>query len=156
MAEPCSLENYVQDLRRIGGYTDDEDGIIRHVGPLAKQMALEKSWLRRHHYDCDTAQGFTAHLLYEEPDHTLAVFVVSWLPGHGAPPHDHGTWVVVAGVEGNENNIRYRGVEDRTRSGYAVLELKHALDDGKHINFSERSQFDLETNRMKDFKILVQ
>jgi hypothetical protein len=22
---------------------------------------------------------------------------VSWLPGRGTPPHDHGTWAVVAG-----------------------------------------------------------
>jgi hypothetical protein len=27
---------------------------------------------------------------------------------------------------------------------------------GKHINFTDRSQFDLETNQMKDFKVLVQ
>ena len=186
MAESYSLENYVQDLRRISGDTEDEDEIIRRVGPLTQQMALEKNWLQRHHYDCDTTQGFTAHLLHEEPDHTLAVFVVSWLPGRGAPPHDHGTWAVVAGVEGIENNLRYKRVDDRTRAGHAVLELKHALEAGegdlicmktggihavrndtervtlsfhtygKHINFTERSQFDLETNQMKDFKVLVQ
>ncbi len=186
MAESYSLENYVQDLRRISGNTDDEDEIIRRVGPLAQQMALEKNWLQRRHYECDTGQGFTAHLLHEEPDHTLAVFVVSWLPGRGAPPHDHGTWAVVAGVEGIENNLRYQRVDDRTRAAHAVLELKHALDAGegdlicmktggihavrnetervtlsfhtygKHINFTERSQFDLETNQMKDFKVVVQ
>ena len=61
MAESYSLENYVQDLRRISGDTEDEDEIIRRVGPLTQQMALEKNWLQRHHYDCDTTQGFTAH-----------------------------------------------------------------------------------------------
>ena len=29
---------------------------------------------------------------------------LAWLPGRGTPPHDHGTWAIVVGVEGEERN----------------------------------------------------
>lgn len=180
-----SLENYIEDLRRIAGGSSDEGEIIEQLGPLARRLALNKAWLEPQHYEADSASGFTAHLLHEEPDHTLAVFIVSWLPGCGTPPHDHGTWAVVAGVEGVERNVWYKRVDDRSRADHADLEVKmeklaaegdlicmktggiHMVRNetdrvtlslhtyGKHINFTERSQFDLETNTKKDFKIDV-
>jgi len=91
----------------------------------------------------------------------------------------------VAGVEGVERNIWYKRIDDRSRSGHAELEIKmeknadagdlvcmktggiHMVRNetdkvtlslhtyGKHINFTERSQFNLETNEKKDFKINV-
>ena len=43
-------------------------------------------------------------------------------------PHDHGTWAVVAGIEGVERNIRYRRVDANDRPGYAELEVKREFD----------------------------
>ena len=184
--ESYSLGSYIEDLRQIIRKTDSEDEIIERVAPLAQRLAVEKGWLQKHHYEADPEQGYLAHLLHEEPDHTLAVFVVAWLPGRGAPPHDHGTWAVVAGVEGVEHNTRYKRLDDGSRSDYAELEVKHALNAnegelvcmktggihsvhneservtlslhtyGKHFNYTDRSQFNLETNEKKDFIVLVQ
>ncbi|MFQ5619589.1 MAG: hypothetical protein ACE5FR_11510 [Rhodospirillales bacterium] len=185
MGESYSLHSYIEDLRRITRETDDEDGIIGRVGPLARRLALEKGWLRQEHYDADPGQGFGVHLLHEEPDHTLAVFVVSWLPGRGAPAHDHGTWAVVAGVDGIERNIRYKRLDDGSRPDYGELEVKHDFNAGEgelicmktggihavqnetdrvtlslhtygmHVNHTSRSRFDPETNEKKDFIVDV-
>jgi len=186
MVETYSLDQYVADLRRITRETDDEDRIIAQVGPLARRLALDKGWVERKHYDTDPEQGFGVHMLHEEPDHSLAVFTVSWLPGRGTPPHDHGTWAVVCGVDGVERNIRYKRLDDGTRDGYAELAVKHDfLADrsdlvcmktggihevrnesdavtlslhtyGMHVNHTERSQFDLESKTRKDFKVRVE
>lgn len=186
MADSYSLDSYIQDLRQITRETDDEGEIISRVGPLAQRLALDKGWVQEKHYDTDAKQGFGVHLLHEEPDHTLAVFVVSWLPGRGAPSHDHGTWAVVAGVEGPENNISYKRLDDGTRPTYAELAIKnetiategelicmktggiHSVQNesdrvtlslhtyGKHINHTNRSQFDLESNEKKDFIVNMQ
>ena len=186
MSEPYTLDRYLEDLRRITRETSDEDEIISRVGPLAQRLAIEKYWLEEKHYEADPEQGFGTHLLHEEPDHSLAVFVVSWLPGGGAPPHDHNTWAVVAGVEGVERNIRYRRVDDGSRPDHAQLEVKHDLevDEGElicmktggihavrnetdrvtlslhtygmHINYTDRSQFDPETGEKKAYIVEVE
>lgn len=180
------LACYIDDLRRITRETDQEDKIISRVGPLARRLALDRGWLHESHYNADSEQGFGVHLLHQEADHTLALFVVSWLPGRGAPPHDHGTWAVVAGVEGVERNIHYKRLDDDTRPGYAELAVKqdvnasegelicmktggiHAVRNetqrvtlslhtyGKHVNYTNRSQFNTETNEKSDFIVQVE
>lgn len=182
---PYSLDSYVEDLKRITRECDNEDEILSQVAPLAKRLSAEESWREEKHYEASAEQGFGVHILHEEPDHSLAVFVVSWLPGRGAPPHDHGTWAVVAGVEGVERNISYRRLDDRSRADFAELEVrKDTLADkgdlicmktggihevrnetgavtlslhtyGRHINHTNRSQFDLETRVKQDFIVKV-
>jgi len=186
MAEPYTLEQYVADLRRITSETGDEDEIFRRAGPLAQRLATDKAFLQPKHYETNPDQGFATHLLHEEPDHSLAVLVVNWLPGRGAPAHDHGTWAIVAGVEGQERNIRYSRVDDGSRPGHAELEVKHDFHAGpgelicmktggihavrndsdtlsisvhtygRHINHTGRSQFDLDTGEKKDFIVQME
>jgi predicted metal-dependent enzyme (double-stranded beta helix superfamily) len=180
-----SLNQYVADLKRIAGETSDEDAILARVGPLAQRLVADRSWLAPKHYQADEEQGFGVHLLHEEADHSLAVLVLSWLPGRGTPPHDHGTWAVVAGVEGVERNLRYNRLDDGSRPDYAELEIKHEFDAregelvcmrsggihkvtnetdrvtlsvhtyGRHVNHTDRSQFDLASNRRKSFIVRV-
>lgn len=171
-----TLDEFVDDLRRISARSRDEREIMSKVRPLAKRLALAKTWLEPEHYECDQKQGFGVHLLHEEPDHSLAVFAVAWLPGRGAPPHDHGTWAVVAGVDGPEENTFWDRVDDGSRDGHAEIEKRavksfaegeviamppghiHSVMNntdaitvslhtyGMHVNHTGRSQFDPERN----------
>ena len=186
MSERYSLQQYIEDLRRIAAATDDEDEIFQQLAPLAERVVAKPDWLQSKHYQGDEAQGFGVHLLHEEDDHSLAVFAVNWMPGRGTPPHDHGTWAVVAGIEGVERNVRYARVDDGSRDDYAELEVKKAFDAnpgealcirtggihkvsnetdamtlslhtyGRHVNFTDRSQFDLENNERKRFQVNVE
>lgn len=186
MADTYSLQQYVSDLKEITEETADEEEIIGRVGPLAERLVADKSWLQQKYYETDEEQGFGVYLLHEEPDHSLAVLIVNWLPGRGTPPHDHGTWAVVAGVEGTERNIRYKRLDDGSRPDYAELGVKHDFKAdagdvvaiktggihavvnetdritlslhtyGKHVNYTNRSQFNLETNEKKDYIVRVE
>ena len=186
MTDSYSLDEYFNDLRLIAAEANDENEIIDRVGPLAQRVVADKSWLQPKYYETDQEQGFGVHLLHEEPNHSLAVILVNWLPNRGTPPHDHGTWAVVAGIEGSERNVRYKRLDDGSRSGYAELEVKHEFDAnegelvcirtggihkvtnetdritlslhtyGRHINHTNRSQFDLETRERKEFVVRVE
>jgi len=181
-----TLEAFVDDLREISAQAASERDIIRELRPLTRRLALAKTWVEPRHYECDETQGFGVHLLHEEPDHSLAVFAVSWLPGRGAPPHDHGTWAVVSGVDGPEENAFWDRVDDGSREGYAEICRRAeknfaegevvALESGKihsvmnrtgrvtlslhvygrHINHTGRSQFDIENNREIPFVVREQ
>jgi predicted metal-dependent enzyme (double-stranded beta helix superfamily) len=186
MTESYPLEQYVDDLRSIVADTSDEGEIIGRVGPLAQRVVADKSWLQPKHYETDEEQGFGVHLLHEEADHSLAVILVNWLPGRGTPPHDHGTWAVVVGIEGVERNVRYKRLDDRSKPDYAELAVKedfaanegelvcirsggiHKVTNesermtlslhtyGRHINHTNRSQFNLDTNERTEFIVRVE
>ena len=180
-----SITQYVDDLRRITAGTIDENVIFEQVGPLAKLLASDGSWLEERFFQPDEETGFSAFLLHEENDHSLAVFAISWAPGMGIVPHDHGTWAIVVGVEGIERNIRYKRLDDKRNPDYAELNVKvelnagpgdllcikkggiHAVRNdsekvtvslhtyGTNINYTIRSQYDLEARTAKDFKIEI-
>ena len=183
MQEQYSISQYVEDLRRITLETVNEDEIFNQVGPLAKRLADDGSWIEERFYKPDEETGFSAFLLHEEKDHSLAVLAASWTPGMGVGPHDHGTWAVVVGVDGIERNIRYQRLDDRSNPDYAELEIKgesragpgdlvcikkggiHSVRNdsdkvtlslhtyGTHINYSIRSQFDVDARTAKEFKV---
>ena len=181
-----SIDEYVADLRRVTAATSEYGEIFDQVAPLARRLALARdSWIKPKHYETDPDQGFGVHVLHEEPDHSLAVFVVAWAPHRGTPPHDHGTWAVVAGIDGDERNVKYNRLDDRSRSDYAELEercsfragpgevicmrprgihLVHNDTDrvttslhtyGRHVNYTERASFDSETNEATPFKLTI-
>jgi predicted metal-dependent enzyme (double-stranded beta helix superfamily) len=181
-----SIPQLVEDLRQIRTKAKDEREILNQVRPLARRAALAKdAWLKPEMLDADEQQGFGVHLLHEEPDHTLAVFAVSWLPGRGTPPHDHGTWAVVAGAHGPELNRFFERVDDRSRKGHAELKQVGAktfgVGDvvampagaihvvwnesdavsvslhiyGKHINHTQRSQYDTQNQTETPFVVKV-
>jgi predicted metal-dependent enzyme (double-stranded beta helix superfamily) len=122
-----TLAEFVGHLRAITAGTRDPREITERVRPRARSLALARAWLRPAHYAGDAEQGFGVHVLHEEPDHSLLVFAAAWLPGRGAPPHNHGTWAVVAGVDGYERNTFWMRVDDGSRPGYAQIRTRDEM-----------------------------
>jgi predicted metal-dependent enzyme (double-stranded beta helix superfamily) len=167
------ISRLVADLRALRDRRLDEREMLSAIRPLARRAALSASdWVEPRMYRADTAQGFAVNVLHEEADHTLAVFAVSWLPHRGVPAHDHGTWAVVVGVDGEERNEFFERLDDRSRPGYAEIRkvgetrlgvgevlampngiIHSVVNDsdtvtlslhvyGKHVNYTGRSQYD--------------
>ena len=185
MPVPYSLEQYVNDLRAITAKETDPEKITDLVAPLAKRFAQSAGWFRPEYRECDAEQGFGVHILHEEPNHDLAVFLVSWLPNRGTPPHDHKTWAVVVGMEGEEQEISYDRLDDGATLGFADLrrggeqvmtagdiarsypEHIHRVWNvgknvsmslhtyGRHINYTGRSEFDVERKRERPFVVRI-
>jgi predicted metal-dependent enzyme (double-stranded beta helix superfamily) len=121
MADAYTLDAFVADLRAAVAGAATEKAILAGVKPLAVRLAASPDLRVRVTRQCDAEQGFGFQLLHEEPDHALAVALFNWLPGRGTPPHDHGTWGVVVGVEGDEVNTFWQRVDDGARDGHAEL-----------------------------------
>ena len=185
MTIPYTLGQYVSDLRAITAKETDPVKITDLVAPLAKKFAQSPELRRPEYRECDDEQGFGVHLLHEELNHDLAVFLISWLPNRGTTPHTHKTWAVVVGIEGQEQEINYDRVDDGAMPGYADLkrsgEQVMAAGDvarcypehihsvwnvgkdismslhtyGRHINYTGRSEFDPQHKREKPYVIKV-
>ena len=63
----------------------------------------------------------TMHVLAEESD-GLALYAVAARGESATPPHDHTTWAVVVGIEGEETNQLWRRLDDGATPGRAALE----------------------------------
>ena len=185
MTGSYGLDQYVRDLRIITAEETDPVKITERVAPLAKKFAQAPGWLRPEHWECDPAQGFGVHLLHEEPNHDLAVFVLSWLPNRGTTPHNHKTWAVVVGMEGQEQEVNWDRLDDGRKPGYAELKRSgeqvmtagdvarcypehiHSVWNvgsgvsmslhtyGRHINYTGRSEFDPQHKIEKPYVIKV-
>jgi predicted metal-dependent enzyme (double-stranded beta helix superfamily) len=182
-----TISQLVADLRRVSGGCSRESDVLSAVRPLAQRAAASRDlWLEERFFEVDSTQGFTAYRLHAEPDGGLIVVAQSWLPQRGAPPHDHGTWGVIAGVHGPEKNEFYERIDDRSRPGYAELRrigekvvqagevlcmptgLIHSVLNesnevsvslhiyGRDLNTTGRSQFDLEAKTMRPFFVNVE
>ena len=172
-----SLRQFVADLRSITAAVGDEREVLRRVAPLAERLAATLSLMSEPAIHSIIEKGFSFNLLHEEPDHMLAVALLTWLPSGATLPHNHGTWGVVVGLEGAERNILWRRVDDGSQAGYAELERVGAMDCvngqavvlpsstihsventtdqpsvslhvyGKNVYYTGRSHFDIVNNR---------
>ena len=179
-----TLDRLVAELREARAQASSQRELLGRVQGIAQQAAARhRAWLHDEMCQPDAEQGFGFHLLHEEAGHELAVFVASWLPGRGTPPHDHGTWAVVVGLKGCERNRRWRRLDDRSRAGYAELAPAgdrlvgagdvvamqsgaiHSVCNegvglsvslhiyGHHVNHTNRSQFDPDGRREAPYKV---
>jgi predicted metal-dependent enzyme (double-stranded beta helix superfamily) len=185
MRVPYPLRDYVRDLRALASSEPDPARITELVAPLARKFAEAGDWFRPEYRQCDAGQGFGVHLLHEEPNHDLAIFAIAWLPGRGTAPHNHKTWAVVVGIAGQEQETSYERRDDGLTAGYAELarsgeqimsagdiacchpEHIHAVRNGgndiamslhtygRHINYTGRSEFDVEQKREKPLVVKV-
>jgi predicted metal-dependent enzyme (double-stranded beta helix superfamily) len=64
----------------------------------------------------------TMHVLAEDDGDGLALYAVAAQGESATPPHDHTTWAVVVGIEGEEMNKLWRRVDDGASPGNAELE----------------------------------
>ncbi|MEQ1773585.1 MAG: cysteine dioxygenase family protein [Burkholderiales bacterium] len=174
------------DVRQVTSGTPDEKLLLSTLRPLVKRIARSDSWRSERHYQAGEDQGFGVHVLHDEPDHSLFVAALSWLPGRGAPAHDHGTWAVIAGVDGPEKNIFWERADDRLTPGYAELRrigekicdagdvlafpagaIHSVINEttrtslsfhvyGRHLNHANRSQYDPENKTEKPFILKMQ
>ncbi|MEP7245556.1 MAG: cysteine dioxygenase family protein [Gammaproteobacteria bacterium] len=180
-----SLEAYVSDIRKITAEETDTSAITKRIKPLALKLANTPGWMKEQFLQVDESQGFGVHLLHEEPNHDLAVFVLTWMPDRGTKPHNHLTWAVVAGIAGEEYEIEWERVDDGSKKGYAELvktgdatiragqvsactpnaihsvwntgkSLSISLHTyGRHINYTGRSEFDPEAKSERPFEVKV-
>jgi predicted metal-dependent enzyme (double-stranded beta helix superfamily) len=182
-----AVDAFVEALRAARAAGGDERDMLARVAPSCARLAARRAeWLRPAMCQPDPEQGFSLHVLHEESDHALAVFVVTWLPGRSTMPHDHGTWAVIAGLEGTERNALWERLDDRSRPGHADLRrtgersvgpgelillpansIHSVVNDtdevtvslhayGRHVNYNVRSQFDPDAHTESPYQVRIQ
>jgi predicted metal-dependent enzyme (double-stranded beta helix superfamily) len=63
--------------------------------------------------------------LSEDDGHRFALYINCGEPGTKTPPHDHTTWAVIAGIDGEEHQFIYRRTDDGSVPGQGTVEVDH-------------------------------
>jgi predicted metal-dependent enzyme (double-stranded beta helix superfamily) len=77
------------------------------------------------------------YLLSDRSGGEFSLYLISVLPLGPSPIHDHGTFAVIAGMAGEEENVVYRRVDDGSAPGKATVEedFRVVLRNGDAIAF---------------------
>lgn len=93
----------VEDLLRQGAKHSDD--CLPELHRLVRKLVLNSYWLQTQRPELAQREEETSVLnLYDEIGYPLTVQVESRLPGSQSPVHNHGTWGIVAVLQGRESN----------------------------------------------------
>ena len=118
-AHDYTVERFVFDFRVIATGSNDAKVMLKRIQPSVKTLAASDSLAVGSERTAIPHKGSGVQFFYEEPAHALALAVLSWLPGKGTPPHDHGTWGVVVGFEDDVVNVFWKRTDRGSQTGHA-------------------------------------
>jgi predicted metal-dependent enzyme (double-stranded beta helix superfamily) len=104
LARPYRLYRFLTDLEDILETVKDDRERLKLICPLVRRLLNSSEWLQMNFSPPDPATGWSVLMLYDEPDFPITVQTVVWAPGSISPIHNHGTWGIVALLNGQEKN----------------------------------------------------
>lgn len=129
LRKPYRLYRFLSHLEDLVGAVRDERERLRVAAVLVRHLLEESAWIAESCPLPDLALGWAVSFLYDEPGYPFTVQLVSWLPGHGSPVHNHAAWgiVVVLGdpaQDGHEENTLWQQTEQGGVEKTGILTLK--------------------------------
>ncbi|MEM9508650.1 MAG: cupin [Cyanobacteria bacterium P01_E01_bin.35] len=103
-ANPYRLYRFLTDLEDVLLDIPDDRDRLQAIMPLVRNLLTSSYWLQMEYDQPSPKTGWSVKTLYREPDYPLTVQMVAWKPGTSSPIHNHGTWGIVALIDGTEKN----------------------------------------------------
>jgi predicted metal-dependent enzyme (double-stranded beta helix superfamily) len=118
------FEKFIQDLRAAWAEVPDMEARMKKGQQLLEALVKDEG-LRQASKSWPSTEGRKNLLFYEDPDYGFAVNGVVRIPGRKGSIHDHAhAWTAYGLLDGTESLERFRRVDDRSKEGYAELELE--------------------------------
>ena len=115
------FEDFVTDLQMITALETDQAGIIKRISRKMELLLQSTTEFLTEAEKQQDEKHYARHMVTIDRNRRFVVMSGVWLPGQGAPVHDHGTWGVM-GIVSNELRVtNYVRLDDRKRAGTAEL-----------------------------------
>lgn len=114
------LRAYIERVRAAANAPLSDVARLRRVREASLDLASGPVQLRPEDRRVG-AGSYGRNLLHRDPQTGFVVIAMVWPPRTGGAPHDHGTWGVVAVVEGAVDVTNYEREDDGSRADRAVL-----------------------------------
>lgn len=97
-------------LRDLEGDIIGECHRLPEIRRLVRKLITNSYWIKTQSLEPDPNTGISVVVLYDEIGYPLTVQVVTFAPGTRSTVHNHGTWGIVAVLQGEEKNTFWRRV----------------------------------------------
>ena len=122
------FEKFIRDLRLAWVELPDTEARMKRGRELLEELVKDPS-MRAASRSWPSTEGRKNLLFYEDPDYGFAINGVVRAPGRKGSIHDHAHAGTAYGIlDGTESLERFRRVDDRSRDGYAELELESVTE----------------------------
>jgi predicted metal-dependent enzyme (double-stranded beta helix superfamily) len=119
-----AFEKFIQDLRAAWSESPDMQARMKKGASLLEELVTDPS-LKEAAKSWPSTEGRKNLLFYEDPDFNFAINGVVRVPGRKGSIHDHAhAWTAYGILEGTESLERFRRADDRSKEGFAMLELE--------------------------------
>jgi predicted metal-dependent enzyme (double-stranded beta helix superfamily) len=123
-----AFEKFIQELRATWSELPDTEARMRKSTILLEDLVKNPS-LKHSSKSWPSTEGRKNLLFYEDPDYHFAINGVVRVPGRKGSIHDHAhAWTAYGILDGTETLERFRRVDDRSKDGYAKLELESVTE----------------------------
>lgn len=109
---------------------------LRDIGAELSRLTQHKELFDTVHFpNPEPGSSTKLYLLSEDDGGRFPLYLTCALPGGAVRPHNHGTWAVVAGLDGCEENRFFARVDGGTAPGPAKIALSETVQvhDGESI-----------------------
>ena len=149
LREHYYLHQFLSDILDIlasAPHEFDQWDYLPQIRRRVRQLILNSYWLKTRRGDPDPKTGVALITLYDEIGYPLTVQTVTANPGISTPIHNHGTWGVVALLEGKERHILWRRVSHSDDVPESLERVGHQdLEAGEIISFMPDAIHQVET-----------
>jgi predicted metal-dependent enzyme (double-stranded beta helix superfamily) len=118
-----AFEKFIQDLRAAWAELPDMEARMRKGQQLLEQLVKDPA-MRAASRSWPSTEGRKNLLFHEDLECGFAINGVVRMPGRKGSIHDNAhAWTAYGVLDGTESLERFRRVDDRSKEGYAELEL---------------------------------
>ncbi len=135
LKEPYRLYRFLTDLEDILDSVPDDRDRLGLICPLVRRLLDDSSWIQLACSPPDAKKGWSVTMLYDEPGYPLTVQMVAWAAGQASPIHNHGTWGLVAMLDGEEQNNFWQRAGDPEQPDRLTATGDRVLHPGDIITF---------------------
>ena len=101
---------------------------LERVKEILSSLASQEHLFSEADYPTPRSHEYAkVYLLRDDWDGAFSLYLVSSLPVGPSPIHDHGTWAVIAGLAGEEENTVYKRLDDGSQAGKATIAVDYKI-----------------------------
>ncbi len=113
--------DFIEAAERVIRQVQEPRDTVLAIEPLLRRLVARPDWLKEKYRRAIPSKAYSQYLLYRPADHAFSVVSFVWNPGQGSPIHDHCTWGVIGQYEGEEEESRFRILNNRLERIGVVL-----------------------------------